>query len=229
MRFRLAIEDIEPNHWVAYALDLPGCFSSARSLDGAIAQASERVAEHLAWLSKHDVSFLDITRPIEVEIVERFRAYESDEEKGYIVNAFFEDDRRPLGIWDVEVALRLMAWSRNDLLNLVQGVKDEQLNENIEGEEFGSGAGILKHIAIAENWYYDRMDYGLERKHLPEDVFEMLAVVRENAKQQLVKLIDDPRIASESGEDWSGRKVLRRMLWHERDHTRHIAQTLGKA
>jgi len=226
MRFRLAIEDIETNHWVAYALDLLGCFSSAQSLEGAIAQAPERIAEHLAWLSKHGVFSLNPNLSIEVEIVERFRSYESAEEKGYIVNALFEDDRRPLGFWDVEVALRLMEWSRYDLLDLVQGVTEERLNENVAGENFGSIVGILKHIAIAENWYYDRMDFGLERKPLPEDVFEMLAVVRGNAQQQLVKLIGDPRIVNESGENWSGRKVLRRMLWHERDHTRHIAHIL---
>jgi len=229
MQFRLAIEDIEPNHWVAYALDLPGCFSSSQSSKGAIAQAPERITEHLAWLSKHGISFLDANLPIEVEIVERFLSYESDEEKGYIVNAFFEDDRRALGIWDVEVALRLMTWSRNDLLSLIQGEKDERLNENIEEETFGSVTGILKHIAIAETWYFGHMDFGLDRKHLPEDVFKMLAVVRENTEQQLVKLIGDQRIANECGELWSGRKVLRRMLWHERDHIRHIAQILEKA
>jgi uncharacterized damage-inducible protein DinB/predicted RNase H-like HicB family nuclease len=228
MYFRLTIEDIEPNHWVAYALDLPGCFSSAQNSEGAIAQAPERIAEHLAWLSKHMISFVDANLPIEVEIVEQFRSYESAEEKGYIVNAFFEDDRRPLGIWDVEVALRLMAWSRNDLLDLVRGVKDEQLNKNIPGETFVSVAGILKHIAIAENWYFGHMGFGLERKHLPEDVFEMLAEVRGNAEQHLVKLMGDQRIVNECGEYWSGRKVLRRMLWHERDHTRHIAQIFEK-
>jgi predicted RNase H-like HicB family nuclease len=226
MRFRIAVEDIENDHWVAYALDLPGCFSSAQSSEGAIAQAPERIAEHLAWLSKHGVFSLDANLPIEVEIVEQFRSYESAEEKGYIVNALFEDDRRPLGFWDIEATLRLLAWSRHDLLDLVQGVKDERLNKNIGGETFGSVAGILRHIAIAENWYFDRMGFGLERKLLHEDAFEMLAVVRENAQQQLVKLIGDHRIVNESGENWSGRKVLRRMLWHERDHTRHVAQIL---
>jgi hypothetical protein len=229
MQFRLAIEDIENNHWVVYALDLPGCFSSAQNSEEAIAQAPARVTEHLSWLSKHSVSFVNANLPIEVEIVERFRSYESAEEKGYIVNAFFEDDKRPLGIWDFEVALRLIAWSRNDLLDLAQGVNVEQLNNNIEGEGFGSIAGILRHIAIAENWYFGHMDFGLERKHLPEDPYEMLAIVRENTEKQLGKLIGDLRIVNQYGEKWSGRKVIRRMLWHEGDHTRHIAQILENA
>jgi hypothetical protein len=30
MRIRIAVEDIEPNHWIAWAFDLPACYSSAR-------------------------------------------------------------------------------------------------------------------------------------------------------------------------------------------------------
>jgi predicted RNase H-like HicB family nuclease len=55
---------------VVYVLDLPGCFSSAQNSEEAIAQASVRIAEHLVWLSKHDISFLDADTPIEVEVVE---------------------------------------------------------------------------------------------------------------------------------------------------------------
>jgi hypothetical protein len=29
-------------------------------------------------------------------------------------------------------------------------------------------------------------------------------------------------VATLSGETWSARKVLRRAMWHERDHTQHI-------
>jgi uncharacterized damage-inducible protein DinB len=121
-----------------------------------------------------------------------------------------------------------MEWSRNDLLDLVQDVKEKRLHENVEGERFGSVAGILQHIAIAENWYFSHIGYGLECNHLPENIFEMLAVVRENTEKQLVKLIGDQRITNDYGEYWSGRKVLRRMLWHERDHIHHIKQILEK-
>lgn len=35
MRIRLAVEDIEPNHWVAWALDLPACYSSTATASAA--------------------------------------------------------------------------------------------------------------------------------------------------------------------------------------------------
>ncbi|MDW8214000.1 MAG: hypothetical protein RMJ55_10615 [Roseiflexaceae bacterium] len=40
-------------------------------------------------------------------------------------------------------------------------------------------------------------------------------------------MADDKRVvAGQGGEVWSARKVVRRALWHERDHTQHIARLL---
>jgi uncharacterized damage-inducible protein DinB/predicted RNase H-like HicB family nuclease len=226
MRLQLAIEEIEPNHWVAYALNLPGCFSSATSPADAISQAPKKIAHYFVWLSAHNVSPSVANLPIETEVVEQVHSFESREEPGYIVNAFFEDDRRPLGYWDVEVALRLMEWTRQDLLVPVQDIESKRLNQPFNQEKFMSIGDILKHVAGAENWYLGQMGFSLKREQLPSDVFEMLTVVRENAKKQLTNLVGESRITQTSGEYWSGRKVLRRLLWHERDHTHHIAQLL---
>jgi predicted RNase H-like HicB family nuclease len=226
MGFRLALEDIEPNHWVAYALDLPGCFSSATNPETALAQAKEIISQHLFWLSSHDPVFSAFTTVVEVEIVEQFHSYESTLEPGYLVNAFFEDDRKPLSFWEVGTALRLMSWSRVDLLDLVHSPKDYQLSQQISGEKFYSVMGVLQHIANAENWYFDRLGLGIDHESLPEEIFERLRAVRKNAKDQLVRLVGDSRVESESCEAWSARKVVRRMLWHERDHTFHIRKML---
>lgn len=47
--FRLAIEDIKPNHWVAYFLDLPGCFSSAANLEDTLLKAPQAIERHVDW------------------------------------------------------------------------------------------------------------------------------------------------------------------------------------
>ena len=46
MHIRLAVEDIEPNHWIAWALDLPACYSSARTMADAITHAPKKIAEY---------------------------------------------------------------------------------------------------------------------------------------------------------------------------------------
>lgn len=227
MRYRLAVEDIEPNHWAAWVLDLPACFSSARTESDAIAKASQCIVAYFSWLTNHDGSLPTISRPFEIEIVETFRSFASDENPEYLVNAFFEDDRRPLTYWDAEVALRLLLWTRRDLLSVLRPATQEYLNRPITGEIGGSIAGILKHIAGAENWYLDQLGLALDQAQLPADPLPMLEAVRANTRAQLVKLVGDERVVrGEGGELWSARKVIRRALWHERDHTQHIKRLL---
>jgi len=40
----------------------------------------------------------------------------------------------------------------------------------------------------------------------------------------LTALSGQTGVVALAGEVWSARKVLRRSLWHERDHTQHILQ-----
>ncbi|MBN1318800.1 MAG: DUF664 domain-containing protein [Anaerolineales bacterium] len=129
--------------------------------------------------------------------------------------------------WDVELAYRLLQWTRQDLLSVLQSVTQEQLNEPIPGQVNRSIAGIVEHIAGAENWYFGQLDLALDRAQLPDNPFDLLQVVRTNTRAQLVKLIGNERIIQNCGEFWSARKVIRRTLWHERDHTQHIAHLLA--
>lgn len=226
MCYRVAVEDIEPNHYVAWLLDLPGCFSSAPTKEGAVANVPGRIANYYAWLINHDSSLPVVNSPFEVEVVEVFQAFISDEDPDYLVNAFFEDDGRLLRYWDVEVALRLLRWSRQDLLKLVQPLPRERLYQAISGEVHDSIAGVLEHIAGAENWYLDHLDMGLDWSTLPDDPIEKLEAMRAHTQAQLIILVDVDRITENCGEIWSARKVLRRTLWHERDHTQHITQLI---
>lgn len=226
MRICLAVEDMEPNHWIAWAINLPACFSSATTLADAVARAPQKITEYFSWLLAHSNLLPVINEPIEIEVIETFHSFASSDDPEYIVNAFFDDDRRPLGYWDVEIALRLLNWTRQDLLSVIQSITQEKLTKAISGEVRGSIAGILNHIATAENWYFEQLGCGLERAKLPDDPLEKIAIVRANTQEQLVKLIGDERITKNCDELWSARKIMRRTLWHERDHLQQIVQLL---
>ena len=225
MHIRLAVEDMEPDHWIAWALDLPACYSSAKTMVDAITQAPKKIAEYFSWLSKHDDSSPFVDEPYEVRIVETFQSRVSREDPEYIVNAFFEDDRRPLGYWDVHIALLLLDWTRQDLFKVLQSISPELLRQSIPDEARGSIAGIVNHIAGAENWYFGQL--GLGMGDLPSDPLEKVEVVRANTRAQLIMLVGDERVIENRDELWSGRKIVRRTLWHERDHTQQILQLLS--
>jgi uncharacterized damage-inducible protein DinB len=226
MRIHLAVEDMEPNHWIAWAIILPACFSSATTAVDAVAHAPQKITEYFSWLLAHNNLSPVVDEPIEVEVIETFHSFASSEDPEYIVNALFDDDRRPLGYWDVEIALRLLNWTRQDLLSAIRSITQEQLTKEISGETRGSITGILNHIATAENWYFEQLGRGLERAKLSDDTLEKIAIVRANTQEQLVKLVSDKRITKNCDELWSARKIMRRTLWHERDHTQQIVQLL---
>jgi predicted RNase H-like HicB family nuclease len=222
MHYRVAVEDMEPDHWIAWVVDLLGCYSSAKTSAEAIAQAPASISRYFSWISEYDHTLTVPQEPIDIQIAETFLSFPSKRDPEYIVNAFFEDDRRPLSYWDVVIAQDLLGWSREALLRLVQAMDEQRLYQPIPGEIRGSIAGILEHIAGAENWYFEKLDLALDRPRLSSSLLEKLAQVRRNAKEQLWKLIGETRIAENYDEMWSARKVLRRTLWHERDHTQQI-------
>jgi len=228
MLFRLAAEDMETDRWIAWAVDLPGCFSPAWTESEAIAKAPEHIAAYFSWLKSHDDSLAAPAGRFEVQVAETFRSFPSPGRPDYIVNAFFEHDRRPLTYWDVDVALQLLTWTREDLLAVIRGATEEMLTAPLPREIGGSVAGVLRHVAGAENWYLEQMGMGVGRDRLPEDPLSMLKTVRINTRTRLPELVEDSRVLKgDGGELWSGRKVVRRTLWHERAHTRHVGRLLA--
>jgi predicted RNase H-like HicB family nuclease len=226
MKYRIAVEDMEPNHWVAWVLDLPGCYSPAGTLEEAVAKAPENIAGYFAWISKCDAALPVPEEPAEVEIAERFRSFPCKEDPEYIINAFFEDDKRLVGYWDIVATQRLLDWSRASLLEVVSSADAREIARPIPGEVQGSIGGILRHIAGAENWYLGKLGLALDRNRMPGEPLEMLKRVRLHVKGQFWKLVGEARTVTSQDELWSARKVVRRTLWHERDHTRHIERLL---
>jgi len=107
-------------------------------------------------------------------------------------------------------------------------VPPEILNCPIPGEVFGSIAGIIHHVGSGERFYHQRLDKTVQWDTLPADPFEAIAAARATTNAYLPTLVGDTRITVLVDEMWSARKVLRRTLWHERDHTGHIAERLAE-
>jgi uncharacterized damage-inducible protein DinB len=229
MRYRIAVEDIETDHWVAWALDLPGCYSRAKTSSQAIALAPASIARYYDWITSRDSSLVTLDQPFEIEVVEVFHSYPSQRDPEYVVNAFFEDDNRPLCYWEIVIIQRLLDWSHDDFWQALLPAGEGQLEQPIAGEVQGSIAGVVQHVANAENWYLGMLGLGLEQARLPPNPIERIDAVRNHTKQQLWKLTGETRITENYDEQWSARKVCRRLLWHERDHTQHIRQLRSHA
>ncbi|MEK7786613.1 MAG: DinB family protein [Chloroflexota bacterium] len=215
--FRLNLEEME-GRWIAFIAELPGCFASDADQSAALAKVPPAMADYFAWLRAHGEAIPD--ELIQTQVDEIHRAWNS--ETDYEVNAFFAVDRPPLTPDEIARALRLLEWSRADLLTSVEGLSPDVLARPVEGE--WSILGILNHVGRAEWWYLDRLSQSFPREELPQDLFSRLEKIRAHFRMILPMLAGDERLTEPAHERWSPRKMLRRALWHERDHTDHILQ-----
>ncbi|HEX7555075.1 MAG TPA: DinB family protein, partial [Leptolinea sp.] len=148
---------------------------------------------------------------------------------GKNVSAFWQVDWMPLTQVEVDRGLKVMQWSREDLLGLTRHLSDEWLDREEPGEKWGI-RGILNHLANSELWLLSRINSEVDTSStLPEDCFRRLAATRNILDQIIRSMVDDPRVNGKDGSFWSPRKVLRRAAWHEVDHINHIFRLLSES
>lgn len=216
MAYLVCAEEMD-GRWIAHVPDLPGCFSSHKDRDVAIKGIPASIESYTLWCQRHGLRIAGLAGPMVVSEVIRAWRYEED----YEVNAFFASDRPPLLEEELGDFRTLLEMTGQDLLASVDGLSQENLNQQFSGERW-SILGILRHVANADLWYLDRLGLALPQADLPEEVLPRLQAVRAHLVASLPALAKRVGVVALSGELWSARKVLRRTLWHERDHTDHI-------
>ncbi len=234
MRLRVGIENNNDGRSIGWALEHPGCFCYGRDADEARTNMAQAAQDYAAWVQQHGLSWMGAPS-LEVDIEETFDAYRipraaalaPGQKETYLVESFFRHDAEPLSDTEIERALKTLAWSREDLLSAIRGLSHDKLNQRYEGERWSIN-GILKHVSGAEWWYQERLGapFPPREEELPEDPLESLELVREHFLTWLPRQEGVRQVVELEGETWSPRKVLRRALWHERDHTGHIGKLL---
>lgn len=231
MLLRVGIENNDEGfRTIAWVLEYPGCFAYGKDSAEALAKVPEAVRNYAEWLAAHGEVWFD---PYDAEprLDETLEAYILNEEYERVekgddeISAWFLHDWKPLSAQDIERGLKLLEWDRQDLLNTVQGLSTEKLGMKYEGERWSIN-GILNHTGGAEWWYLDRLGLAFPKNEIPKDPFARLEKVRASFYQILPSLEGSRQVVGNEGEIWSPRKVLRRAVWHERDHTIHIRKLL---
>lgn len=215
---RSGIENLEPQCWVVSVFDLIGCYSSGRTEEEAVAQAGRRVRQYFEWIGKKDGNPAPFEEAVQVEIAERIETYPWSKDPALPVHAFFEDDARPLRPWDLDIAQRLLEWSRQDFLHLAGSLLPDSLVRMENIPHWNTLDGLMGHIWETENMILKRMGAIVDIVDMPGDAMGRLEVVRAKFQKMLPEWSEAEMVVEEFGEKWSPRKALRRALWHERDH-----------
>ncbi len=214
---------------LAQIIDLPGCFANGATREEALERLQQAVEEYHAWLRRHD-EYMPIMRgPFYFDVQEVFQIRYED---GQEVNSFFAPDALPATDEDIEWALALMNWQREDLLERVSGLDDAALDWVPPNDpEAKSIRQILDHIAQAEVWYMGRLDEtppNVVVAKLPGPTLDRLQRVRQAAIVRITSYPKEQRgtLFTHQGEQWTLRKAMRRVVWHERDHMNQIEEIL---
>jgi hypothetical protein len=231
MTLKIGIENGAEGRTIAWMLEHPGCYAYGKNDQEALSGIGTAIREYNNWLTRHGQVAWTIPDDQEVYIEETWDVYSIDSDyelvsEGYEINAWFRHDWKPLRSIDVERATKLLAMSRADLLSTVRGLDQEVIDTTYPDERW-SITGILMHVGGAEWWYLDRLGLAFDREEVPSEPFERLARIRELLIKTLPELEASTQVIGIDGQIWSPRKVLRRALWHERDHTAHIQKLLG--
>jgi hypothetical protein len=232
MIFRVGIENNNEGYRsIAWALEHPGCFAYGKDGDSALAALPAAWRAYAEWIARHEPVWLDAST-VEPHVEDTWsdyfinEAFDRDPQSDYyMVDAWFQHDWKPLTEQDIERGLKLLAWSWEDLLATVENLTPEQWAYKKEGERWDI-AGIVRHIGGAEWWYLDRLGLAFPREDVPKEPLERLAKVRARVVEVLPALEGKNQVAGVDGEFWSPRKMLRRAVWHERDHTEHIRKLI---
>lgn len=232
MHFKIGLENGIEGRSLAWVLDHPGCFAYGAEPQTAIAAVPAAIRDYAAWIERHSHARLLEPGEIETQIVDTWQVYSIDEDYQRVdfssnsIEAWFIHDWKPLTEEEVATGLQVLAWSRADLLETVRGLSPEILEQEYAGERWNI-TGILNHTGGAEWWYLDRLGLAPAQEQVPNKPFERLEFIRFHLNETLPSLVGSHQVVGVGGEFWSPRKLLRRSVWHERDHIAHIQALLG--
>lgn len=231
MQIRIGLENNIEGRSLAWALDYPGCFAYGQDESEALICLPRALLKYEIWIKNHTAHpWIDFTN-LEMRVVERFETFRLDknykpvpEGQGDEINAWFIDDWRPVSTLEVDRALKIFSWQRQELLGGLTTLDQGILEKDFPGQRWNI-LGIAKHVANAELWYISRLSLTklTHNELLPEPIARL-----EQTFDQIIEIFptfaDQVKVEGIDGEFWSYRKIIRRTLWHQRDHIEHIKE-----
>ncbi len=217
MNYRVCIESGYDVVWAfAHVPELLGCFSKEKDREMALKRLPDRIQSYLSWLKTKGES-VSLKGEITVTITEEFKCFMVGD---YEVGACFEADRQPASRDEIRVAQKRMGWNREELLAKVAHLPAKVLDEK-PAVSARTLRQVLNHAAGAELWYIDRIKSNIPSfKSFPEGAFARLSTIRDFVIAELLKLSEEElsKVVVKDREEWTARKMLRRLLEHEREH-----------
>ena len=216
MLIRVGLEYGIGGRTLAWGLDFPGCFAFGEEDAELMLRFAKALLTFEEWVRLHtDEPWFQLLNP-DFRIVEAYHNKQNsaggeDEES----RAAFEDDLRPLEREEITNALQVFRWQREELLAGLEFLPARLFEQTIPGQGWKI-MDVVKQIARTECLYLKNL--GLPAPDMTAGTPPLNAL--QLCRQQVEKLLpglEGSRVAVEqNGELWTGRKLVRRLLWQQR-------------
>ncbi len=208
--------------------ELPGCFATGTDEAQALARLRMAVPDYFRWLSLRDTETPTMSGEVGLAVRERFTV---GQHGLHAVRAFFVADAQPISDDELDWGLALMSYAHQDLVRIAQPLEAAALDWSPAPNQ-RTIRQIVDHVAQTEAWLSTRLDAQPQvvlTDQLPGDLLERCTAAHEHTMLWLSSAAPELRsaISGHNGERWSMRKIIRRSVAHEREHTEEIAIVLG--
>ena len=221
---QIGIERNVEGRTLAWALDYPGVFTYGADDAEALLRMPHQMLKFESWLNLHTDQPWVKLEGLDMHIDETFEVFPVElDGKKYEVNAFFRSDQIPVCDEEICQAQHIFNWQREELLAGMETLPVELLTQKFE-EQRWTIEGILGHLAEVEKWYFSRLGFEFSLPADGRNPLNLLEISAAATNHFLPELIGLNQVFEHHSEKWSARKLVRRLLWHQRDHIDHIRE-----
>lgn len=206
MKISVGLEQGPDGSSLAHGLSLPGCVATGPTPEAAVDTFPDVLTEWLRFLAASGEPVPPTDEELEIA-VDEWLATDANVAAGES-DACFAADLRPLSDDEIQQGLRVLGDLRGTLLARIRRVRDANLGEEPRQ--------ILEELARAQWWLLSRL--GASPLAGPQDrTLARLDTAIALVVQHLTELAPERRSQRLvlDGEEWTPRKVLRRLLWLE--------------
>lgn len=224
-RISAGVEEGSDGAFLAHALTLPGCVAPGPTAEAAAWALEGEVFEWLRFLAAVGEPVPPGEAELEIAVDEWLRT--GARVGGGETTACFASDLRPLEDADIDRELRWLGGLRAALLARVRRLPGDQADRPLPGG--GTVRRALEELARAQWWTLSRLGAS-PLGELPDRTLGRLDTAMALTLDYFSHLPPERRgvLLEIDGEEWTPRKVLRRLLWTEWSLGRVVALALSE-
>ena len=198
----------------AWVLDLSGCVATAPTDVAALEAVPARICAFRAWAGEPgDCTDFEIAERVETRVLD----------DGYEVNATFEADREPITGAEIMAGLKRIGHAHGRLIDAGYAMPGSSLRGvGTDDEE------MLRHVLRAGIWLATRTEPDQGAIRFPAEDVVIAERVRDGfpfIDWYVARMADGDGVRQRTdgrGEEWTVRKVLRRLTYHAIDHAEQL-------